>query len=45
MFHVEVDWSFGVNPLIVQYVEDNDIPVDHIRVISENEIVVLNNPV
>lgn len=45
MFHVEVDWSFGVHPLIVEYVEGNDIPVDHIRVINENEILVLNNPV
>lgn len=45
MFHIEVDWSFGVHPLIVEYVENSDIPVDRIKVISENEIVVLNNPV
>lgn len=45
MFHVEVDWSFGVNSILVELVEHFDIPVDHIKVVNEDEIIIHNNPV
>lgn len=44
MFYVEVDWAYGVNQLIVDWVDSNGIPEDRIRVVSETEIIILNNP-
>lgn len=45
MFHVFVDWTYGVHPLIVEYVDSLDISEDRIRVVSETEVLILNNPI
>ena len=48
MFFVEVDWSYGVDRRIVEVVDfiilDQNISEDRIKVISETEIIILNNP-
>lgn len=44
IFDVEVDWTYGVNPILVDYIDGLDVPVERIKVISENEIIITNNP-
>lgn len=48
MFHVEVDWRYGVNPLLVKVIEymllDQQCDEAQIKVVDENTIII-NNPV
>lgn len=45
---VEVDWAYGVNPLLVKVINymllDGQITEDLIKVVDENSIIILNHP-
>lgn len=44
LFHVEVDWRYGVHSLIVEYVDSLYVSEDHVLVVDATEVVILNNP-
>lgn len=44
MFQIFVDWTHGVHPLIVEYIDSLGIDESRIKVINETEVIILNNP-
>ena len=44
MFHVQVDWSYCVHPLIVEYIDSLGVSEDLLQVVNETEVIILNNP-
>jgi hypothetical protein len=48
MFHVIVDWRYGVHPMIVGAVEclleDLNLGEEAVQVVSETEVIITNVP-
>jgi hypothetical protein len=42
VFHVLVDWRYGVHPLIVEYIDSLDVDESRLQVNDENEVLILN---